>query len=43
MSADDNDYDDLDKMEQTRMWISFNTTASSNAHQIDIEQFEDML
>ena len=43
MSADDNDCDDIDEMEQTLTWIGFNTTASREALQIDIEQFEDML
>ena len=30
-------------MEQTLTWIGFNTTASRDALQIDIEQFEDMI
>ena len=40
-----NDYDDdeINKMEQTLTWIGFNTTASREALQIDIEQFEDIL
>ena len=37
------DDDDINIMEQTLMWISFNTIASRDALQIDIEQFEDML
>ena len=43
MSKDDDDDDDIDVMEQTLTWIGFNTTASRDALQIDIEQFEDML
>ena len=43
MSEDDNDDDNINEMEQTLMWIGFNTTASRDALQIDIEQFEDML
>ena len=39
---DDDDYYDIDEMEQTLTWIGFNTTASREALQIDIEQFEDM-
>ena len=30
-------------MAQTLIWIGFNTVASREALQIDIEQFEDML
>ena len=43
MSKDDNDDDNIDEMEQTLTWIGFNKTASRDALQIDIEQFEDML
>ena len=43
MSKDDNDDDDIDKMEQTLTWIGFNTIASRDALQIGIDQFEDML
>ena len=39
---DDDDYYDIDEMEQTLTWIGFNTTASREALQIDIEQFKDM-
>ena len=40
MSEDDDDDDAINKMEQTLTWIGFNTTASRDALQIDIEQFE---
>ena len=43
MIEDDDDDDDIDKMEQTLTWISFKTTSSRDALQINIEQFEDML
>ena len=43
MSEEDDDDDEINEMEQTLMWIGFNKTAISNAHQIDIAQFEDML
>ena len=43
MRENDNDDDEIDKMEQTLTWISFNATASRDALQINIEQFEDML
>ena len=43
MSKDDDDDDEIDEMEHTLTWIGFNTTASKDALQIDIEQFEDML
>ena len=39
----DNDDDDIEDMAQTLIWIGFNTVASREALQIDIEQFEDML
>ena len=39
----DDDDDDIDDMDHTLMWIGFNTVASSEALQIDIEQFDDML
>ena len=39
----DNEYDDIDDMDQTMTWIGFNTIASRDALQIDIEQFNDML
>ena len=42
MCEDDND-DDINEMEQTLTWIGFNTIASRDTLQIDIEQFEDML
>ena len=42
MSKDDNDDDNIDEMEQTLTCIGFNTTASRDALQICIEQFEDM-
>ena len=43
MSKDDNDDDDIDKMEQTLTWIGFNAIANKDALQIDIYQFKDML
>ena len=43
MSKDDDDDDNIDKMEQTLTWIGFNTIASRDALQIDIDPFEDML
>ena len=39
----DDDDDDIDKMEQTLTWISFKTTSSRDALQIETEQFEDMI
>ena len=43
MSEDNDDEDDINEMEQMLTWIGFNTSASREALQIDIEQFEDML
>ena len=43
MSKDDNEDGYIDEMEQTLTCIVFNTTASRDALQIDIEQFEDMI
>ena len=43
MSEDDDGDDDIDEMEQTLTWIGFNTTASRDVLQTNIEQFEDML
>ena len=43
MSEDDDGYDDINEMEQTLTWIGFNTTASRDVLQTNIEQFEDML
>ena len=43
MSKDDDDDDEIDEKEHTLTWIGFNTTASRDALQIDIEQFEDMI
>ena len=43
MSEDDDDHDDINEMEQTLTWISFNTTASRDALQIGIEEFKDIL
>ena len=43
MSEEDDDDDDIDEMVQTLTWIWFNTTASRDALQINIDQFEDML
>ena len=37
------DDDDIDNMDQTLTWIGFNTIASRDALQINIEQLEDML
>ena len=36
------DDDDIDNMDQTLTWIGFDTIASRDAIQIDIEQFDDM-
>ena len=41
MSHDEDD--DIDDIDQTLMWIVFNTISSRDALQIDIEQFDDML
>ena len=43
MSEDNNDDDDINETEQTLTWVGFNTTASSDAIQINIEQFENMI
>ena len=43
MSEDNDDDDDIKEMEQTLTWIGFNTIASRDALQINIEKFEDML
>ena len=41
MSEDD--YDDIEDMDQTLTWIGLSTITSRDALQIDIEQFDDML
>ena len=39
----DNEEDEINDMDQTLMWIGFNTIASREALQIDIEQLDDIL
>ena len=43
MSEDDDDDNDINEMEQRLTYIGFNTTASRDSLQIDIDQFRDML